>query len=271
MKMIKSPVIVFVMLLSSMLSFDVAAFAMGDAINIAGRQRMLSQRITQAYILSGIQPDALRHRELLDKSLVEFQQNLDKLDRFVEANPAKNQLREEQRIWQEFKIVANQPVDKYNARKLFELSNRLLPAAHAYVMALQNISGTKSAELVNISGRQRMLSQRMAKNYLAEYWGIADVDGLKELYSDLAEFDRMLDYLLSSELNTEKLKAKLLRTQGYLDFVSRGFEGEMSLSKDRMVTVIPGTTDIMLYKMDEITKMYAKLMNELAIQQVGQR
>lgn len=256
--------ILIVGLVASLISSDLMAFAMGDAINVAGRQRMLSQRITQAYILSGIQTDVDRHQRLMNRCLDEFQKNLDTLAAFEEAVPAQAKLQAANSIWLEFKAVAEQPVSRENAKILFDLSNRLLPAAHGYVLALQELDGTESAELVNISGRQRMLSQRMAKNYLAGAWGIADVDGLKEMHADLAEFERMLAFLLSSELNTDQLIEKLKRTQGYLDFVSRGFDGEMSLSKERLVQVIPGTTDIMLRKMDEITKLYAQLMNNQA-------
>lgn len=239
---------------------DIFAFTMGDAINMAGRQRMLSQRITQSYILMGIQPESVRHQQVFERCMTEFANNLKQLDDFAAADPVDADLKKVKAEWETFSGIASRPVDKKNAADLFERSNIILPLANQYVMALQKLAGTTSAELVNISGRQRMLSQRMAKNYLAQYWGVAGVDGLKLLYEDLAEFENMLDFLLASELNTPEINRNLLKTRGHLKFVVRGFDGDMSISGSRLIFVISGTTDILLRNMDVITKQYAALL-----------
>ncbi|WP_299583732.1 hypothetical protein [uncultured Microbulbifer sp.] len=46
---------------------------------------MLSQRITQAYILNGMQPEAPRHRRVLMRSIQEFESNNKKLSAFHQA------------------------------------------------------------------------------------------------------------------------------------------------------------------------------------------
>ncbi len=253
-----------VFLLLVVLSIDTWAFSMGDAINIAGRQRMLSQRITQAYILMGIQPESQRHKDVFARCMREFEANLRQLSAFSGAELARPALEQELASWQRFSTIAEQPVSKDSAAELFRQSNELLPVANAYVLALQKLAGTRSAELVNIAGRQRMLSQRMAKNYVAQFWGVAGVDGLKLLYEDLAEFETMLDLLLQSDLNTGGITRDLLKTRGHLTFVTRGFDGNMSISGDRLIFVIAGTTDILLRNMDVITQQYAALFTNEA-------
>ncbi|WP_045860668.1 type IV pili methyl-accepting chemotaxis transducer N-terminal domain-containing protein [Teredinibacter purpureus] len=249
------------LLLLMFFASETLALTMGDAINVAGRQRMLSQRITQSFILTGIQPENVRYQKQLRKCVAEFQVNLDNLLKMREASPLMRDLIDVREQWNTFKPVATGPVSKKNAAKLNDISITLLTAAHRYVGKLEKLANSSNAELVNISGRQRMLSQRIAKNYLAYYWQIDDGEALQNLYSDLAEYELMLKYLKESDINTDDILRKILKTEGHLEYASKGFDGDMTLKGDRLIFVITGTTDIMLRNMDEITRMYAKLLD----------
>lgn len=233
---------------------------MGEAINVAGRQRMLSQRIAQSYIRMGLQPESDRGREILRDCVSEFERNLEDLKQFHPAASIRSDLAEVARLWSPYKRLALGAVNKDNASELIEQSNEVLAAAHAYVNKLEQLSGTSKAELINISGRQRMLSQRIAKNFLAKRWGIRTDHTTEALYEDLAEFENMLEYLMASDINTPEIDTQLHKVKGYLGYASKGFDGAMSLSESRVIHVVSGTTDYMLRGMDVTTELYAELL-----------
>jgi nitrate/nitrite-specific signal transduction histidine kinase len=232
---------------------------MGEAINMAGRQRMLSQRIAQSYLLIGLQPQSKRASKQLQRSVVEFQANLEDLKAFKPAKPLHNEIKLVADLWQPYKILALSPVSKDNASLLVQQSNPLLAAAHSYVSKLEKLSGSSKAELINISGRQRMLSQRIAKNFLAQHWKV-NQQATDALYEDLAEYENVLGYLMASDINTSAIDTQLNKVKGYFAYASKGFDGVMTLSEERLIYVVTGTTDYMLRGMDVTTKMYADLL-----------
>ncbi|GAB2895578.1 hypothetical protein GCM10027180_26850 [Microbulbifer echini] len=234
---------------------------MGEAINIAGRQRMLSQRITQAYILNGMQPEAPRHKRVLTRSVQEFESNNKKLSAFHQAKKIRHQLKKAQAEWRPFREISLQPASKENATKLFERSNTLLLEAHTYVIQLQQLAKHSSAELINIAGRQRMLSQRIAKNYAAKLWKISPEDAENQLQLDLSEYSSRLNQLLDSPLNTVEITRNLRKAKDHLKYARRGLEGKMNISEKRQIQVTTGTTDLMLRNMHIITEQYTDLLN----------
>jgi nitrate/nitrite-specific signal transduction histidine kinase len=234
--------------------------SMGEAINIAGRQRMLSQRIAQSYLLKGMQSDSERGPQQLQRCVTEFDRNLRDLHQFAPGASLRPELAQVQTLWQDYRRLALAPVSKDSAAELVRQSNTILASAHTYVNTLEKLSGTHQAELINIAGRQRMLSQRIAKNFLAAHWGIHTELSTAALYEDLAEYENMLTYLQASAINTPEINAQLHKVKGHFSYASKGFEGAMALSDARLIHVVTGTTDYMLRGMDITTGLYARLL-----------
>lgn len=150
-------------------------------VNISGRQRMLSQRMAKAVCFSGlgVEPDmhkqmALDARDLFDRSLAGLINGDADLGILPETDPqARLQLAYVSETWSGFgpSVEAALNAGGESAAEVVRSQNvKLLQQSNAAVSALvvAHGSGALAADVaiaINIAGRQRMLSQRMAKEY----------------------------------------------------------------------------------------------------------
>ena len=77
-------------------------------------------------------------------------------------------------------------------------------------------SSVSSEQMVNLAGRQRMLSQRMAKDYFYAGKNINKSNALKQLKKSLADFKKT-QALLSAEINDEEIKNLIVFVNMSLD------------------------------------------------------
>lgn len=239
----------------SVLSAQVSAMSMGEALNQAGRQRMLSQRIVAFYAASAqdLQPDSERQ---LHEAIAQFEQQLQQLRGFEGAGqPAQNALSNLAYDWASLKAQLKRPPTPEAALELQRASESVLQASQRVVLELQQQASSTSGRLINVSGRQRMLSQRISKNYLLLAWGVRDPQLQNDLEQARREFVQALQELEQARENTPELQRKLAQVRIEWGVFEKAFQINQGQGEFIPLLVLRSAESI-LQRMEEITSLY---------------
>jgi len=240
----------------------------GHATNISGKQRMLSQRMTKVYLqrLSG-KTDKLNKE--YQASLIEFNENFATLEKNSVNSSAvvKAAVAQEKKQWEAFlqtflfnkKLGMDEVIN--NATSLLKICNNLVLEIEADAKKINgdNNSNQLKVETVNISGKQRMLSQRLTMLYLA--CGISKgkatvkpCEGAAKIFEELKNTHKKLSV---NKLNTPEINEGLLKVKELLDSIEnqRASFDSNKISGDVMANFSNKLTKIY----NNITGKYAKL------------
>lgn len=180
-----------------------------EDVNRSGQLRMLSQRLVKLALLqlAGVQREQVRER--LKDSVARIDANLAALGKNLSQPTFGDLLAQVQRTWSQLKPLLQGAPEPGHMVQLDALAGQLLQEAERLTSSLESAGAMPPLQVLNLAGRQRMLSQRYAKHALAGMLGARagitpDAQGLAETR---AAFEEALAYL-----NTIPLSSKDIRT-----------------------------------------------------------
>ena len=210
--------------------------ALAGDINYAGRQRMLTQKMSKELLLiaNGIHKDEnIKNlnvtKILFEKTLKGLIDGDDEMGiKGSKLNQVTTQLKKVQKLWSEIKadvtpaIVANKEKLNRVTKKLLIVLKEMNVTVGLYeksvkkqitftaiasivntVTSLQN----KKGHVINLAGKQRMLTQEMSKESLLVALGIDKKQNLKNLKNTSALYDKTLNGFLNGEKSLDLKKA----------------------------------------------------------------
>jgi AmiR/NasT family two-component response regulator len=248
-----------------------------DAVNRAGQLRMLSQRIvkTLALVQLGVERGAAEAQ--LQESVERAQANVERLDNLTLEGAALSLRQGTAAAWQALQVALRdgRGDGRGDARgdgrggalsvdlaTVDDRAGELLVQAEHLTDALQQLSGRLSLQVVNLAGRQRMLSQRVAKQSLLAgcLAGPAGAEAAAGAMRSVAEFDAALAQLERSPLAGDEIRATLAVARGQwqrlLDGVrgASGREGRVTLARE---------SEALLQSFEHLTTLYEHSMQVL--------
>ncbi len=254
-------VITLVLMMAQPAHADAGVLSYADAITKAGRQRMLTQRITKSWCQFGLDVKTERSRRQLHDAIDLFSSQLQVLKKFSLETEAAHVLDDIEALWIPFREQALAVPGRQAVKPLLELEGKLLSANERLVRTLVDQSENSVTSLVNISGRQRMLSQRLAKFYLLKAWGQSTASINAEIDRARNEFSGALEVLIEAPENTLAIKEKL--EQAKLQWA--WFSSSLNFSNEEYFPlIVVDASEKLLAIMEDITEKYQMIANNSA-------
>jgi two-component system, response regulator PdtaR len=180
-----------------------------DALNRAGQLRMLSQRLVKLHLLQQAGVQATQQAALLQASVQWVDGNIAALRRTLSQPTYGDLLDQVEEAWHALRAALElqaTPVDS---------AERLLQSAERLATSLESGEAGAPLRVLNLAGRQRMLSQRFAKDALLQALGApaqthAQAQPREEAMAETrAAFETALTYLNGIPLSTPDIHSAL--------------------------------------------------------------
>ena len=248
------------------------------AVNLAGQLRMLSQRCIRSLgLLAGL-PARDRSDQGLADTLQHLQRNLGRLAGLPLTAQAQAELAAVQAAGAELRaralalaaplargrpallgdmpaLLGDMPAQ---LRAADQLAEALLVAAEALAARLAMVGGRPSLRVVNLCGRQRMLSQRLAKQaLLAGLLPAQDAAAQAAAAAEtVREFEATLLALAQAPLTSDDIRAALAQARGQWQRLLDGLRRASGPEPQAGRSVLARESDALLAGFEQLTTLY---------------
>ncbi len=228
-------------------------------VDRVGKQRMLMYQILVAYAQIGQVQSYGNPVNIKQMAIDEFENSLQIIKSIPRFNITAQRM---EIVWTDFKKTVLMTPDKYQLNKLIAQAEQIVSYCNSIIKSMVQ-SSSNNINIVNIAGKQRMLSQRIALFMLAENWGLKEGNYRLKLQQTLAEFAINLNTLKRNSDNTKKINQKIKSMEKdfsrLIRIIAKGKQ-----ERDYSFSISRNTSQI-LRKAKVCTRLYVELKNEVNV------
>ncbi len=246
----------------------IASSQLAEAVNRAGQLRMLSQRIVKLYLLRLATPRSPAQDALLAESMARVEANLAWLDKAAPRLPSMDWFARMAQGWAALEANLRERPTRERAWAVDEGAELLLHDAEHLTDVLQGAGAVASLQVLNVAGRQRMLSQRFAKLALM---GLLDVEEPTDandavLLAVQGDFERAQAYLNGLPLSTADIRSALMdASRDWQLLLAAAAQAPRPAGRDRRARLdtVAHASEALLASFEQLTTQYEHSMQML--------
>jgi AmiR/NasT family two-component response regulator len=230
-----------------------------EAVNRAGQLRMLSQRLVRVFAQRLVKVNVRRATELQAQSLLRAHENIARLERLVPASLRQAASPATADAWQALQSVVEGRLSADDLAHADRCAETLLQAAEQLTRALELASGHRALHIVNLSGRQRMLAQRVAKEAMLA--AVRPSPGPHEpLSAALRDFEAALAVLEAAPLGSDEIRRDLAAAR---EAWLRMLRSNRSADDMTALAECAAASDVLVEIFDRLTERYQTSLEAL--------
>jgi hypothetical protein len=254
-----------------------AQVTVGEAAYLLGRQQVLAQQITRAYLAIELKVEVQSYKLLLTDGINLFNSNLKKLENMSFSNEVSKGIDEMAETWDDYYKELTDAPQKEEVIELVKQSYEVLKKADAALEKIEAYATAKndmtvdlnSLKMMKLAGYQNAISQHAVLYYMA-YWNTVKVEDffgffnqlLSEYETNFAEISEGTDAL--PEIHKQMMN--LVYVWGDTKKIISNLKGE--LKKDELRKVLT-SADALFRDSNDLAKSFKKMV-DVAVANSGQ-